>query len=98
MIHHIVMFRLEGTDQAVAEAASSFKTALEALPARIEALEAMNVHIDNVGAQGNWTLVLHAECPDRAALEAYAGHPDHVACVGIIKPLITGRACVDYEV
>ena len=90
------MFRLEGEAEAVAKAASEFKGALEALPAKIEALKAMEVHINDVCADGNWTLVLHAVCPDEKALAQYAGHPDHLACVAIIKPLVAGRACVDY--
>lgn len=91
------MFRLEADSGAVAEAAGAFKTALEALPAKIQGLHAMEVHINNVDAAGNWTLVLHAQCPDRAALETYAAHPEHLACVAIIKPLVAGRACVDYQ-
>ena len=97
MIHHIVMFRLEGDETKVAEAAVKFKTALEALPATVEALTAITCHINNVPADGNWTLVLHAECADEAALATYAAHPAHIACVALIKPLISGRACVDYK-
>lgn len=90
------MFRLEGDAIQVADAAFKFKTALEALPASIEALSAISCHLNNVPADGNWTLVLHAECADEAALATYAAHPAHIACVALIKPLIAARACVDY--
>lgn len=91
------MFRLEGEAVQVADAAFNFKNALEALPASIDALSAINCHINNVPADGNWTLVLHAQCADEAALATYAAHPAHIACVAIIKPLIAARACVDYK-
>lgn len=96
MIHHIVTFRLEGDCAAVAKAARDFKQALEALPGKVKAVQAMSVHLNDVAADGNWTLMLHAECADKASLAEYANHPEHLACVAIIKPMISGRACVDY--
>lgn len=98
MINHTVMFRLEGEKTAVATAASQFKTALEALPAKIAELDSIAVYIDNSGIAGNWTLTLTARCATFADLAAYSGHPEHLACVAIIKPLVAARACVDTEV
>lgn len=90
------MFKLHGQAGQVADAASRFKTALEALPGTVDALESICCHLNDLPAAGNWTLVLHACCPDEAALATYAAHPDHLACVAIIKPLVEARACVDY--
>lgn len=91
------MFRLEGESKAVADAAAAFKTGLEELPARIPELKSMEVAIDNSGIAGNWTVTLTAMCENFDDLKAYAGHPAHLACVAIIKPLIAARACVDCE-
>lgn len=92
------MFKLRGGAVQVAVAAYQFKNALEALPATVEALESINCHLNDCPTEGNWTLVLHACCRDEAALAQYAAHPDHLACVAIIKPLIEARACVDYTI
>lgn len=95
MVKHTVMFRLEGEPAAVAKAAADFKAGLDALPAVISELDSMDVAIDNSGIEGNWTVTLTAVCADFDSLKAYAGHPAHLACVAIIKPLIAARACVD---
>lgn len=94
MIKHIVMFRLDGEGKH--EAAARFKTRIEALPAIIEELDSAEVGLDTGSIAGNWDIVLTATCRDEAALAAYAGHPAHLECVAIIKPLLAARACVDY--
>ena len=86
------MFRLEGDTEAVAGAAADFKAGLEALPAQIAELKSMEVAIDNSGIEGNWTVTLTAICNNFDDLKAYAGHPAHLACVAIIKPLVAARA------
>lgn len=98
MIKHIVMFRLEASDAVAAEAAGRFKVAIEALPGKIDALDAVEVGINDGTAHGNWNIVLTAECADYEALQTYSAHPEHLACVAIIKPYIAERACVDYTV
>ena len=90
------MFRLEGEGKK--EAARRFKEGIEALPALIKELDAVEVGLDLEQIDGNWDIVLTALCPDTAALAAYSAHPAHVACVAIIKPLLAARACVDYTV
>ena len=96
MVKHIVMFRLNGTPEERAALGAEFKVAIEALPQTIEQLDAVEVGLNDGPAAGNWDIVLTALCADYAALEAYAGHPAHLACVAIIKPAIAARACVDY--
>ena len=94
MIHHIVMFRLEGCGSDLK--AAEFKTRIEQLPAIIDELDSVEVRFNDGPAAGNWTLVLHGVCADNASLEAYSAHPAHLECVAVIKPLIAARACVDY--
>lgn len=96
MVKHIVMFRLSG-DAAVREAlATEFKTAIEALPSLIPSLTSAEVGINDGPAAGNWHIVLTAVCSDYDSLAEYSAHPEHLACVAIIKPNIEARACVDY--
>lgn len=89
------MFRLDGDGKA--EACRKFKTAIEALPAIIPQLKSVEVGLDTGDIQGNWDIVLTAVCDNAADLAAYSAHPEHIACVAIIKPLLAGRTCVDYN-
>lgn len=91
------MFRLEGDAADVARAAADFKTGLETLPTLIPELKSIEVAIDNSGIAGNWTVTLTARCNNFEDLRTYAGHPAHLQCVAIIKPLMAARACVDCE-
>ena len=90
------MFRLEGSPEEVSSAARQFKEALEALPAVIEELEAMEVGI-NANPAEQWHVVLTATLPDMAAVATYAVHPAHVACTRLIAGAKADRACVDSE-
>lgn len=97
MVTHIVMFRLEGAPELIAAATHDFKAQIEALPGRIEGLDSAVVGINDGTDPGNWTLVLTARCTSYDTLATYARHPDHLACVAIIKPYLAGRVCVDYS-
>lgn len=91
------MFRLNGEAAERARMGAEFKTAIEALPSVIIDLTAVEVGLNDGPADGNWDIVLTAECPDYEALATYSAHPAHLACVAIIKPAIAARACVDYQ-
>lgn len=95
MIKHIVMFRLEGEGKELA--AAQFKKAIEALPASVPQLKSAEIGIDLGHIAGNWDIVLTAVCANEADLAVYAAHPDHLACVDIIKPMLAARACVDFS-
>lgn len=94
MICHIVMFRLGGSCDKAA-VCREFKTAIERLPGVISALSSVRVDLNGLPVEGNWDMVLTAECAGAAELAEYAAHPAHVACVDIIRPYMAGRACVD---
>ena len=89
------MFRLEGEGKELA--AAQFKKAIEALPASVPQLKSAEIGIDLGHIAGNWDIVLTAVCANEADLAAYAAHPDHLACVDIIKPMLAARACVDFS-
>ena len=98
MVKHIVMFRLDADAATAASLAADFKAAIEALPAKIDALTSVEVGVNDGPAEGNWNIVLAALCPDYQSLQAYSAHPEHLACVAIIKSHIAQRACVDYNI
>ena len=95
MVKHIVMFKLGG--ESAQKAALDFKTALEALPAEIECLKAMEVGINENPAE-QWTLVLTATLDTMADVDVYAKHPAHVAAALLIAGCKLDRACVDYVI
>ena len=43
-------------------------------------------------------VVLYSEFVDRAALDAYQGHPLHLDAKAIVSVLVTGRRAVDWQV
>ncbi|MDE5658228.1 MAG: Dabb family protein [Muribaculaceae bacterium] len=97
MVKHIVTFKLKGSDEERRAAAEQFKAALEALPAQIDVLRAIEVGINENPAE-TWDVVLTAIVDTLADVDIYAKHPAHVAAAGIIAGCKESRACVDYIV
>ena len=95
MVKHIVTFKLKGSDAERRAAAEQFKAALEALPAQIDVLRAIEVGI-NENPSETWDIVLTATVDTLADVDIYAKHPAHVAAAAIIAPCKESRDCVDY--
>ena len=95
MVKHIVMFRLDGTQEERLDTARRFRDALLKLPEQIDVLESMEVGINENPAE-DWDVVLTAVVPTMADVEKYAKHPAHVAAASIVAPRKAARACVDY--
>jgi quinol monooxygenase YgiN len=100
MIKHLVFWKLhdfaEGRDKAAN--AQLMKERLEALAGRIPGLLKIEVGFNIVPGDTNSDVALYSELANRAALEAYQAHPDHQAVIPLIRPLISERRLVDYEV
>ena len=95
MVKHIVMFKLQGSDEQRRETALRFKAALDALPAQIDVLQSMEAAV-NENPNEEWDVVLTAIVPTMEDVAVYAQHPAHVAAAAIIKDCKQLRACVDY--
>lgn len=95
MVKHIVTFKLRGSVEERRMVAEKFRTALMALPARIECLQTMEVGINENPAE-DWDVVLTAVVPTMEDVAVYANHPDHLAAAAIVGPHKEARACVDY--
>ncbi|WP_411701440.1 Dabb family protein [Conyzicola sp.] len=99
MIRHVVSWKLIGADAAArAEQAATITATLEALPALIPEILALQVGTNVAYPESNWDVVLIADYASLADLEAYQVHPDHVAATHVIKPLVASRSNVDFEV
>ncbi|OAV69930.1 Stress responsive A/B Barrel Domain protein [Bacteroidales bacterium Barb7] len=100
MIKHIVMFKLKAFDTPSAKQAKmqEIKDKLEALKGIIDCLRSIRVDF-NVNPEETWDIILTTELDSLEDVQTYATHPAHVAVAkGIIAPVKTDRACVDYTV
>lgn len=100
MIKHIVMFKLKAFDTPSAKQVKmqEIKDKLEALKGIIDCLRSIRVDF-NVNPEETWDIILTTELDSLEDVQTYATHPAHVAVVkGIIAPVKTDRACVDYTV
>lgn len=98
MIRHIVTWKLASSDpeQRAADAAG-IKSGLEALVGSIDGLSHLEVGVDIGIIDANWDVVLVSEFDDKAALEGYQIHPDHIAIGQWITTVVSEKATVDYE-
>lgn len=98
MVKHIVLFKLK--DEAPAdkklEAMNAFKSAIEALPAKISVIRKVEVGL-NMNPGETWNIALYSEFDSLDDVKAYAVHPDHVAAGKLLAEVKESRACVDYE-
>lgn len=99
MVRHIVLWNYaEGfSDTENLENAKKMKAELENLKSLIDGVVEIQVHIDAI-ASGNRAIMLDSLFESRAALEAYATHPEHVRVGQFVRAVTRDRACFDYEV
>lgn len=99
MIKHIVMWKLkdfaEGADKAAN--ARKMKERLDACASLVPGILKFEVALAQPGLEATYDVVLYSEFSDRAALEAYQKHPDHMAVVPFIGAVREARQCMDYE-
>lgn len=98
MVKHIVLFKLKDevpeTDKLVAM--TSFKEAIEALPAKISVIRKIEVGL-NMNPKESWQIALYSEFESLEDVQLYAAHPDHIAAGKILADVKENRACVDYQ-
>ena len=96
-VRHIVMWRLRGdTPQERLAARAKVKCAFEGLRGRIDGLTHVEIGVDVSDVDYACDVVLVSEFTDRAALEAYATHPEHLRVRQELADLRTARFQVDY--
>ncbi len=98
MIRHIVSWRLTAQDpEGKAAAVAAIAAALEPLVGVVPGLVSLSVRANAAYFDSNWDCVLVSEHESLAALEAYQGHPAHVAAGAVPRGLAADRVAVDVE-
>jgi hypothetical protein len=97
MLRHVVLLRF-GAD-APADAASRAVAALTTLPALIPEILAYQPALDVVRSDRSFDVVLIADFADRAALDRYLAHPEHVRVYEHdLAPYLADLAVADFDV
>lgn len=98
-VRHIVSWKMNGETAADrARQIAEIEEALAELPAKVPGIRSFELRRNEYNADANFDLVLVSEHADRAALDDYAVHPDHLVAVAVVKERTAARACVDFEV
>ncbi len=100
MIKHIVFWKLkahaEGADRAAN--AVKMKALLDACAELVPGMLRFEAVLAQPGLEASYDLVLYSEFADKAALDAYQDHPEHVAIKPFIGAVREARQCMDYEI
>ena len=98
MITHLVFFNLEAEAQGrtAEENIRMLQERLNALPARIPALQSLSCGPVLSSTPASFDFGLWTTFEDADALETYRVHPAHQEVVAFIKEVTTTRAVVDY--
>jgi len=100
MLKHIVMWKLkdqaEGADRSAN--AKKVKELLDACAGIVPGILKFEVALAQPGLEATYDVVLYSEFADRASLDAYQEHPQHVALKPFIGAVREARQCMDYEI
>lgn len=99
MIRHIVMWNLAG-DTATDKRGNieRLRQSFESLRGRIPGLLHLEIGVDTSGVEYACDVVLYSEFDSKAALDAYASHPEHLRVKSEIGDMRIARYQVDYTV
>jgi quinol monooxygenase YgiN len=99
MLKHIVMWKLkehaEGADRAAN--AVKVKALLDACDSLVPGMLKLEVAIAEPGLEATCDVVMYSEFTDKAALDAYQNHPQHVALKPFVGAVREARQCMDYQ-
>lgn len=92
MIKHVVCHRYRDKSEAAKVSAM-----LGALVGRVPSLRSLETGVDFADSPRSYHLVLTTTFDDRAGLDAYQCHPDHVKVKEYIHTVLESVVSVDYE-
>jgi hypothetical protein len=100
VIKHIVAwkFKDEALGATKAENLLRARAAIESLRESVPSVRHLEVGFDIGAARDPWDIVIYSEFDDRAGLDAYQVHPEHVKVAELIGEMRELRAAIDYEV
>lgn len=100
MIKHIVIWKLkeyaEGADRAAN--AVKMKAMLDGCANIVPGILKFEAVLAQPGLESTYDIVLYSEFADKAALDAYQEHPEHVAIKPFVGAVRAERQCMDYEI
>ncbi len=96
MVVHIVFWKLrEDGEESKEQRIQTMKEKLEALVGIVPGLLSAEVGKNYNG--GEYDICLFSRLKDRAALEGYAVHPEHLKAAEYVRASTCGRTAVDYD-
>jgi len=96
VIRHIVFFKLK--PEISAEERKDFVRRLKELPSRVPGVLAPEIGEDFMGSARSYHAALIFGFADRAALDLYATHPNHLPVVERARQICESIVTVDFEV
>lgn len=95
MLKHVVLFKFKA--ETTAADSDQLATGLGALPERIAEIREFVFGRDVVRSERSYDFGLVSSFDDRAALDAYAIHPDHQLVVAHVKQICSSVVAIDFE-
>lgn len=94
MVKHIVFFKLKDrSPENVAKTAGK----LRSMEGRIDILRHLEVGVDFMKSGRSFDIALVTHFDQRADLDAYATHPEHLPILDYMKTVVEQSVAVDYE-
>lgn len=98
-IGHVVMWKLNGKDEAEKKAQGHIiVSAFEQIKATVEGLIRLDVGVNIISASDAWDVALYMVFANREALQLYLGHPSHHEIKKMVGPMRSDRAQADFEI
>jgi diamine N-acetyltransferase len=91
---HVVFFKFKQPTDEVLEKAASM---LRGLSGQVPQLMSIEVGVDVVHSERSYDLAIITRFANRADLEAYQAHPEHVKVLEYLRSVLAGSAAVDFE-
>ncbi len=100
MIKHIVMWKLKEHAEGAPRAANAvaMKAKLDACAELVPGILEFETALAQPGLEATYDVVLYSVFENKAALDAYQEHPDHVALKPFIGAVREARQCMDYQI
>lgn len=93
MVKHVVAWKLKNLEDG-----PKLKVAIESLAGKIPGLIEIEAGLDFNKSDAASDLILISTHIDKAALDAYQVHPEHVKVKDMIVPAVSSRIVVDYTI
>jgi len=95
MVKHVVMFKLKDKTQKNIDFAVSI---LKDLNGRIETLRFLEIGLDFKESERSYDILLITHFENKAGLEVYASHPNHLPVIEKMRELCSSSVVVDYVI